>query len=186
VLGLAGVTTCVFVSYLRSVSVVRRAVVLALIALAVSACGGSRHVAFSRFTTVGELSVPTPPGFHHRSWPGGVTVSNAAIKGSGSRFLVAGYLPHDRNRVTLTVYRLSEMSPGMLARRIHLPLAFDRLPRGGGAWAGGVLRGGAFVFQTKVVGFKTRAYGVQVWLGRSAPAADRSVALSAVRAVKPR
>ena len=34
VLGLAGVTTCVFVSYLRSVSVVRRAVVLALIALA--------------------------------------------------------------------------------------------------------------------------------------------------------
>jgi len=71
VLGLAGVTTCVFVSYLRSVSVVRRAVVLALIALAVSACGGSRHVAFSRFTTVGELSVPTPPGFHHRSWPGG-------------------------------------------------------------------------------------------------------------------
>jgi hypothetical protein len=52
------------------------------------------------------------------------------------------------------------MSPRMFARHIHLPLALDQLVRGGGAWAGGVLRGGAFLFQTKVVGFKTQAYGV--------------------------
>jgi hypothetical protein len=180
------VATLVCVPYLRSVSVGRTAVVLAAVAFAASSCASGRHVAFSDFSTVGELSVPTPSGFHHRSWSGGVTVSDRAITGSGSEFLTAGYLPHDRSRVTLTVYRLGEMSPGMLARHIHLPLTFDQLLRGGGAWSGGMLRGGAFIFQTKVSGFKTQDYGVQVWLGRSAPAADRTLVLSALAAVKPR
>lgn len=171
--------------YLRSMGRVRTAFVLAALSLAASSCASGRHVTFSAFSTVGKLSVPTPQGFRHRSWSGGVTVSDGPITGSGSELLAAGYLPHNRAGVTLTVYRLSKMSPGMLARHIHLPLRLRELLRAGGAWSGGVLRGGAFVYQKTVTGFRTQAYGVQVWLGRDAPAADRSAVLSALHAVKP-
>ena len=166
-------------------SVVSKAVVLTLVGLAASACGGTHHVTFSTFSTVGDLSVPTPPGFHHRSWSGGVTISDGAIGlGSPAAPLTSGYLPESANRVEFNVYRLNEMSPGMLARHIHLPLTLAQLPRATGQ-PNGVLRGGAFIYQKKVVGFRTQAYGVQVWVGRSAPAADRSAVLSALHAVKP-
>jgi len=165
--------------------VVRTVVVLGLVALAVSACGGSSHVRYSTFSRVGELSVPTPPGFRRRSWSGGVTISNRAIGlGSLAGPLTSGYLPERPNRVALSVYRLSEMSPGMLARHIHLPLTLTQLLRASRQPVG-VLSGGAFVFQKKVSGFHTDAYGVQVWLGGSASTADRSAVLRALNAIEP-
>lgn len=114
-----------------------------------------------------------------------MTISDRRL-GAGSRAapLTSGYLPERPNRVALSVYRLREMSPGMLARHIHLPLTLTQLLRAS-RQPGGVLSGGAFVFQKKVSGFHTDAYGVQVWLGGTASAADRSAILSALNAVKP-
>lgn len=162
----------------------RIGVVAAAVAFAASACGSSRHVAFSSFSGVGRLSVPVPPGFHVRFWRVGAVRAGIAISdgpiGPGGRTapLTAGYLPMNPTRVALDVYRLDHMTPAALARHILLPLTLAQLSPAT-KQTDGVLRGGAFVL-------RGHDYGVQVWLGRSAPAADRSTVLGALAAIETR
>jgi len=79
------------------------AVLLALVALASSGCGGGRQVKFANFSQVCGLSVPMPLGFHRRFWNsdggGGVTISDGTREfGSPNQW------PYDSNRVALAVH----------------------------------------------------------------------------------
>jgi hypothetical protein len=144
---------------------------LALVVFVAAASGSGHHTAFATFSRVGALSIPTPSGFHHRRFAEGVVIS----EGSGRILpLIQGVLPAYPRRAELAVFRgVSHGRPGLL----KLPLRLSDLEEGSGGYSR--LWGNAFV-----LGHQT--YFVQVWLGRHAPASDRSAVLSALQAIKRR
>jgi hypothetical protein len=138
---------------------------------AVAGCGSGRHVTSSTSYQTCGLSVPLPPGFHHRFWNfdggEGLTI------GDGTRGLTdpAGWVD-DPSRVTLAVY-----SPATAPRRLQFPVTLHELEQGSGGipfWEGG----GA-------MGDHNESCGVAVWLGPNASAPDRSAVLSVLQAIKP-
>lgn len=157
-------------------SAVKAGIVLALVALAVSACGGGRRVTFSTRSQVCGLSVPMPSGFHRRFWnyagSGGVTIGNGPI---GPPEPAEWGL--EQNRVSLAVSCNQSGNPGGLVApptKLQLPIKLHELAQGSGSltyWSGGGEIGG-------------KECGVAVWLGPDAPAADRSAVLSALQAIK--
>jgi hypothetical protein len=144
--------------------------------LAVSACGSGSRTAFTKFSRVGALSVPTPPGFRSRTWPGGVVITDRAgaipvpcTTNDGCAGGVAGFPSQDE----LVVYETSfhETPPAL-----KLPLTLQNLRQmsdGLTEWDGAGSIGGR------------GTYAVEVWLGPKAPAAHRSALLSALKSVKP-
>jgi hypothetical protein len=144
---------------------------LALVVFVAAASGSGHHPRFAAFSRVGALSIPTPTGFHSRRFPDGVIVSD----GKGRiQPLIQGVLPAYPRRAELAVFRgVSHGRPALL----KLPLGLKDLEKGSGGYSR--LWGNAFV-----LGHET--YFVQVWLGRGAPAADRSAVRGALRAIKRR
>jgi hypothetical protein len=143
--------------------------------LAISACGSGHRTAFTQFSRVGALSVPTPPGFRSRTWPGGVVISDRpgeipipCTTNDGCDGGLAGYPSQDE----LVVYKTLFMEP---PPALKLPLTLQNLEQmsdGQTEWRGAGSIGGG------------RVYAVDVWLGPKAPAADRSAILSALQTIK--
>jgi hypothetical protein len=143
--------------------------------LALSACGSGQRAAFTKVAKVGALSVPTPPGFRSRTWPGGIVISDRAGRipipcttNDGCTGGLAGYPSQDE----LVVYRTLFMETPPTLR---LPLRLENLQQTSDSlteWTGGGSIG------------RTDAYAVGVWLGPKAPMADRSAILSALQAIK--
>ncbi len=153
-----------------------------VMALAVVGCGSSQHVAFTRWSSVGGLNVPTPARFHEIRWAKGVVTSDLSQQELRVPKLESGDfgdLPTYRNGVFLRVSegafnRLSmETTPRLPLR---LPLNLDKL---GGSGAGGQWWSGAFASRACA-----RGCGVTVWIGQKAPAADRAAVLQALAAIK--
>jgi hypothetical protein len=170
------------------------AAVLVAVLLAASACGSSRHVVFlPQRATVGALAVPTPAGFHHSKlaeggehlWTptdqrppitvGGVLVSDYPVHGLTQLMGVSGIFPP--NRVAFRVTKWT-WGTGAVVPRLRFPLTLHQLTEGGASRWGGKVWAGVFLF-------RNRLYGVSVWLGGKAPAADRSAVVSALASVVP-
>jgi hypothetical protein len=144
--------------------------------LAISACGSGHRTVFTKVSKVGGLSVPTPPGFHSRTWPGGVAISDRSgeipipcTTNDGCPLGLAGHPSQDELVVYETVFQ--EPAPAL-----KLPLTLQHLEQmsdGLTEWTGAGSIGGR------------RAYAVDVWLGPKAAAADRSAILSALQGIKP-
>lgn len=145
--------------------------------VALSACGSGHRTVFTKFSRVGTLSVPTPPGFRSRTWAGGVVISNrpgeipipcTTMDGCPTG-IAAGYPSEDE----LVVYETGfiETPPAL-----KLPLTLRNLEQmsdGLTEWDGWGTVGGR------------GAYAVAVWLGPKAPAADRAAILGALQTIKP-
>ncbi|HEY2354826.1 MAG TPA: hypothetical protein VGH79_08025 [Gaiellaceae bacterium] len=140
--------------------------------LAVSACGSGQHAVFTAVSKVGPLSVPTPSGFHARTWPGGVVISDRAGKipiPLENQAGLAGYPRQDELAVYTTLFH--ERPP-----TLSLPLTLNSLEQASDGlteWRGGGSIGGG-------------QYVVDVWLGKNASAAHRAALLSALRTIKSR
>jgi hypothetical protein len=146
--------------------------------LALSACGSSHRTAFTNFSRVGALSVPTPAGFHSSRWSDGVVISNRSgqipipctTNDGCPTGIAAGYPTEDE----LVVYKTAfHETPPVLT----LPLTLRGLRQvsdGLTVWGGAGSIAGAGV------------YSVDVWLGPRAPAADRAAILSALETIKSR
>jgi hypothetical protein len=145
--------------------------------LALSACGSGHRTAFTKFSKVGALLVPTPTGFHARSWPEGVVISNRSGKipipcttmDGCATDIPAGFPSEDE----LVVYRTAfiETPPAL-----RLPLTLQKLDQ---------VSDGLTEWSTWGMVGRRDAYAVAVWLGPKATAADRSAILSALQTIKP-
>ena len=159
---------------------VKAAVLVALVALAGSGCGGARHVTFSTFSQVCGLSVPMPQGFQRSFWNsdggGGVTISDGTT-GFGN----PNQWPYDSNRVALAVEGGFGANPGGgpgVPHELRFPITLGDLERGsadltywsGCGWVG--------------TGNRKRECGVAVWVGSGDSGAHRSAVLSALQAIK--
>jgi len=146
--------------------------------LALSACGNSHRTSFTKFSRLGLLSVPTPTGFHSRTWRHGVVISNRSgeipipctTNDGCPTGIAAGYPSEDE----LVVYETGSIEP---PPALKLPLTLQNLQRASDGlteWNGWGTVGGR------------GPYAVAVWLGPKAPAAYRSAILSALQSIQPR
>lgn len=160
-------------------------IVAVVATLAVVGSGSGQRVAFSRWSSVGRLSVPKPAGFSEVRWAKGVAIGDLSRQELGVPDLESGRgFPTYRDGAFLIVREATPVpNPGGPSQgpttppppRLRLPLSLGELGAPGYAghwWSGGFVSGAC-----------TGNCDVVVWIGPKAPAADRAALLEALASI---